>query len=125
MMPADEARRMRPEYEATIEGRWNRRLNDTRKQVDVYSERAAADAAGLERDRKIYPMSTHNDRGEPMWYRSDAQKLLREDMKAGKHKEMTPSQLRDSREEYKQFSAKVFRDHIPQSTKRKKWVGEY
>jgi hypothetical protein len=48
------------------------------------------------------------------WHRSNAHPLLKEDITDGLHKVLMPSELWETREEYKQFSLKVFRNHIYQ-----------
>ena len=53
-----------------------------------------------------------NPRGYPRWDGSDAETLLRHDVEIGKHKVMKPEALWNTKNEYKQFPPKVFRDHI-------------
>ena len=71
--------------------------------------------------RENHPRPDLNYRGEPQWDGSDAQRLLKEDMTAGKHlKYDTPSEFRDSRPEYQTYNKKVFRGHIHQEVRLRK-----
>ena len=59
--------------------------------------------------------------GEPQpstFHQSIASRLLKEDVKQQKHKQLAPKQLWSSRIEYQDFSLKVFRDHVYQEADR-------
>jgi len=83
------------------------RLRGVRKQVAERQYFAVSDALAFEVTRKKHPKQSY-------WNGSEAHLLLKADMDAGKHKEMTPSQLRDlpGRELYKTVSLEVFRKAI-------------
>ena len=89
----------------------------------------ARDKSREEEDREAFiiafqkhPAPTHNHRGEPQWNGSAAQALLAEDMKNGLHLKMTPAQLHQMRDEYKEIKKlSVFRDHIHQNL----WTAKY
>jgi hypothetical protein len=72
------------------------------------------DEQALAHDRTLIPTKTMTVRGYPRWEGSDAKKLLRDDVKEKKHKNSKPAELRDTREEYKNFPLTVFRKHIYQ-----------
>jgi hypothetical protein len=48
------------------------------------------------------------------WHMSEAKKLLQQDIADGRHTAMKPKELYNSREEYKVYALKTFRDHIYQ-----------
>jgi len=72
------------------------------------------DDACLKLDHAIYPVPTHNTRGEPVWYRSQADKDLRKDIADGVLKEpgFKPDNLR--KKKYPQFSARRFNKRLDQ-----------
>ena len=105
-----------------------RRLKSLRKSIKTVAQRAAddvqsaaADAAALVHDRAIYPERTHNDRGEQLWHNSKAKSLLRDDLAAGNYKKGKPQELRETRDEYKEFDRHKFAKRIHQEKQTKKW----
>ena len=102
------------------------RLRSARQHIACKNDRAASDCAALAHDRKIYPKPDNNHRGEPRWEGSEAERLLRNDMDEDKHKQMKPELLYNAREEYyKNYPLKVFREHIYQEEKRRKFLAQY
>ncbi len=67
--------------------------------------RATSESEALAHDRLLFPRSNVNDRGEPVFDLSPAKLLLRGDVTAGLHNLMTPSELQNSRNEYRPFKA--------------------
>lgn len=67
-----------------------------------------------------FPRPDKTLRGEPFWDTHPSKLLLRADLKAGKHLEMKPRKLRQSRPEYQAFSLKTFRRHIYQEKRHQK-----
>ena len=102
------------------------RLRAAREQIKEKRERSSLEAAALEEDRKVHPKPTTNHRGEPRWEGSAAERLLKDDIAAGKHKTMTPMQLFHSRPEYQSgvFTLRVFRDHIYQEERLLKFIAQ-
>jgi hypothetical protein len=102
------------------------RLRSARQQIDCMNNRAATDSAGLAHDRRIYPKAAKNHRGEPRWEGSEAERLLRQDMDEGNHKKMKPELLYNTRKEYyENYPLKVFREHIHQEDRRRKFLAQY
>jgi hypothetical protein len=102
------------------------RLSRARKYVVEHNSRAASDSAAFAHDSKIYPRPAFNHRGEPRWPGSVAEKLLCQDMDEGKHNRMTPKALHESRNEFhEKYPLAVFRQHIYQETKRRKFLAQY
>lgn len=98
------------------------RLRDHRAQVGRRHEAAQWEMAALAHDRQLFPIRTHNDRGEKKFYLSTAGALLAEDVKQEKHKTMKPSELRASRPEYAEFPLKIFDGRIRQAIRRERMV---
>jgi hypothetical protein len=68
----------------------------------------------LAHDRALFPVPTHNYRGEPRWDGSEVQRLLKQDVAAGVHNEKTPTEFYTSRPEYQVYPLQTFREHIYQ-----------
>ena len=101
-------------------------MQDLRKQLEVGETRAIKDAAALVLDRQTFKKKTHNTLDLPNWDQSDAQRLLKIDIDNNKHNTMTPKDLYESRPEYhKVLSLKVFRSHIFQEVKTRKFLKQY
>lgn len=66
------------------------------------------DDAAFEHDKKLFPGNPVTVNGEPVWYTHPAKELLKRDVKNGLASSLKPSELRDTRPEYKEFSVKKF-----------------
>lgn len=95
------------------------RLNDLRKAIKKKMDSANADAVALQRDRQLFPTLTHDENGRRRWEGSDAERLLKVDMKNDLHNMMRPKALYELRWEYSQFDLQTFRGHIHQAKKTK------
>lgn len=105
--------------------RYKNRMESIQKTLLQWKDSARKDAIALRRDRTIYPAASHNIRGEPHWNRSDAQKLLKQDMDNGIHLQYdAPSKFWETRPEYQQFTKKTFRKHIDQEKQKRKEFGK-
>ena len=74
------------------------------------------------RDRELHPRSTRNNRGELVFDLSEAKELLREDVNNKLHEQMTPLQRKATRDHYKPFSNKVFKERIYQEVRYQKYL---
>ena len=83
---------------------------------------AKSDSEALIHDRLIHPERQTNDRNERRWDGSEAQSLLRQDVRESIHKNMKPNELHRSREEYGQFPLPQFRQHIYQEEQTQKFI---
>ena len=105
-----------------------RRLFTTRvrtlaEQVGRNQGRRVKDLAAFEIYKKNHPPSTHAKGGSyPQWDFSRAQELLNEAIDAGKHLEMSKQKLWRSQPEFKEFPLQVFRDHVYQEIKTRKYL---
>ena len=67
-----------------------------------------------------FPRPDKTLRGEPFWDTHPSKLLLRQDVKLGKHLEMKPKTLHQTRLEYQAFSLKTFRQHVYQEKRHQK-----
>jgi hypothetical protein len=107
----------RPEY---AESKWDLfagRLDSLRQQISHAKDRNTTEEAALVHDRALFPIPTHNHRGEPRWDGSEAQRLLKEDVAAGIHETMKPQQLYQTHPQYNDYSLAVFRGHLYQEVR--------
>lgn len=110
-----------PEFEKVEFGQFKERLRDHRKQVKENLKKSKEDETLMLEDRKIFPKQSTNEDGMPKWAMHRAKKLLEEDIAAKKHLAMNPRQLRETRTEYREFNLNVFRPHIYQQVRCKKF----
>lgn len=111
----------RPEFASTSRRLFKSRFASLLTQISSARVRSITDKAALEHDRKLFPIKTHNHRGEPRWDGSAAQSWLRVDVENGEHKRVAPRILHESREAYKVYPLKVFREHVHQEVRFQKF----
>jgi len=89
---------------------FKRRLVALRNQIRRDKNRAADDKRAVAMAIRNHPPPTHNHRGEPQWNGSVAQRLLKEDIAAGKHLEMLPAklQMQADRMPYRDYEPDTF-----------------
>jgi len=122
-MGPQQAYMQRPEFTEVEYECFRHNLNAIRNAIKKEKSRAVSETASLLHDLSIHPRKEHNHRGEPRWDGSEAQRLLRLDMDAKKHKTMTPSMLYNTRKEYTEnYPLEVFRKHIHQEEQRRKYI---
>jgi hypothetical protein len=98
------------------------RLKDHRDQVSKLHAASLWEEAAFQHDRVLVePRGTHNHRGEPIFDKSPAQELLRQDVKELQHSEMSPMDLWHSRPEYMVFRLDIFRHRIYQEVRLQKY----
>lgn len=98
------------------------RLSSLIEQCQEKDDRAALDSDAFEHDRAIYPFPLLNFCGEPQWPGSSAEEWLSSDIDDGRHLEMAPKDLYESRGAYQEFQLKTFRGHIYQMIKSRKFL---
>ena len=94
--------------------RHDARLKTLRNQVRTFKKWATHDDKALQADRQTHPFKK-DIRGNPRWEGSEAQALLKEDVKNKVHENMTPQELRLSREACQHFTVSKFRKHLDQA----------
>ena len=115
----------RPEYAVYSFDLFTRRLATLRREAKSQNARRAADATALLRDRHLYPPPTHDEHGSLRWEGSAAETLLKADIANDLHKQMQPRELHQTRAEYQVFNADIFRGHIYQEVKRRKFMTSF
>ena len=96
-----------------------------KKQFKTSKQQANDNDKHLAHDRLLYPTPTHNDCGLPVWVGSDAERLLKVDISNGLYTPGNVSPLYNSRDEYKLFTQDVFRGHVHQEIRKRKFVAQY
>ena len=93
-----------------------RRLKSVCEDFMKKAKRRDADLVAFNIAQKNHPTPELNHRGEPQWNGSEAQKLLREDIKNGRHEGKAPKALWEgpNKKAYQIYSLQTFRDHIYQ-----------
>ena len=84
-----------------------------KRRIGALKSRAEDDAEALLHDRAHYPKKSNR------WDDSAAKAMLEDDVKNNKHTEMGPKNLWLSKNEYKDFDLKQFRQHIYQEKRSK------
>jgi len=73
-----------------------------------------------------YLVRSHNDFGMPRWEGSEAERLMKQDMKEGKHAGLTPLAFRATHPtNFGPIPLPIFRDHIYQELKLWKFHNKY
>jgi len=104
---------------------FTRRLGAVQKDFIKKADRATHDQASFDNYRQSHPVEAMNQRGEPRWEGSIAQAQLKKDIQEQYHVGKLPKELwedeGESRNSYKDYPLKVFRDHIYQEIRLRKW----
>jgi hypothetical protein len=110
---------MRKEYESVVYENFRNNLNKLRNLLESQQSSAASDDAALQRYMGLHPLNMNPTGGMsyPRWDLSEAQRLLKEDIAAERHKAMKPQELRMTRLQYQLFPKDVFRKHIHQEVR--------
>ena len=120
-MPTDVIFTSRPECALYGYRLFGSRLSSLRGQLTRDLARADKDWERFQNFQKNNIAHTHSAHGYPEWEGSEAQARLRKDMALDLHNTMEPAELWCLREEYDDFPLKVFRDHIYQEIRTKKF----
>ena len=101
---------------------FQKRLADHRDQHQRRLSKATMEEILYERDKLMHIRQDRNNRGELVFDLHPAILLLREDVKSGENKRMTPSDFQATRPEYMLFKPAKFKERIYQEVKRKKYL---
>ena len=122
MMPSV-AYRSRPEYAQYPESDFPPRLKAVREICKARLNRSVVDTAAYHNDRRFDVRPAQAATGLPRWEGSEAERFLKEDIENELHEQMLPRELFMTRSAYFEvFTLKVFRGHIAQEVKRRKFV---
>ena len=112
----------RPEFAATGYRLFPSRLSSLRKIYRKDKGRADADLKLFNEFKENNAIHSHSARGWPEWDGSVAQKQLKQDIQDGILDTLTPAELWCLRPVYDDYPLKVFRDHIYQEDRTKKFL---
>jgi len=105
---------------------FTRRLDAVAVNHNSKKSRCAEDLKAFKQYRAKYPVRSHNDFGMPRWEGSEAERLMKKDMKEGKHAGLKPEEFRATRPTvFGVIPLPVFRDHIYQELKLWKFHNKY
>lgn len=91
-----------------------RRLKTVKEDYEKKLARSLVDLNAFNLAKKNHPTPEFDFWGRPQWHGSKAQELLKDLIKHGKYKGMKPADLWASKEEWKVYDKRTFRDHIYQ-----------
>ena len=113
---------MHSEYAWYDDKKFEKRLKDLRKEAAESSTRARDDEAAFHSYVTLHPSTTFSYKGYDHWQGSEAQKVIWDDIDAGKHKSMRKQDLYGLRREYYEyFPLAVIRDNLRQEIKTEKY----
>ena len=98
------------------------RMEDYTKKNKERRDHSKLEHAWMLHDRQLYPRQLKNCRDELVFDLNPAKLLLRKDIAAGVHAEMTPSQFQGTRAEYQEFDRDIFRQRIYQEERYQKYL---
>ena len=98
------------------------RMEDYTKKNKERRDHSKLEHAWMLHDRQLYPQQLKNRRDELVFDLNPAKLLLRKDIAAGVHAEMTPSQFQGTRAEYQEFDRDIFRQRIYQEERYQKYL---
>lgn len=125
LMNARQVYDSRPEYAMFPFDLFPRRLSALRTEAKAQNNRRNLDSQAYAHDRQLFPHPTHSTNGTPRWEGSEAERLLKLDITADLYPQHTPQEMYQSRRQYQDFSLEVFRGHIHQEIKRRKFVKSF
>jgi hypothetical protein len=97
------------------------RFSSAVKINDEKAARAQHEMALLRQDRMVHPIPQKNHRGEPRWDGSEAQKLLKADIKNNAHATLSRMEFYSSRVEYQAWEKEFIDGHVVQEVKLRKF----
>ena len=111
-----------PEFVTVVFSQFKARLKDHRKQVARQAGASRIQHQAFQHDRQLYPRSTHNRRGEPVFDLSEAKKFLILDIADENHINMPIEDLFNSRTAYWQhYKLDYFRRRVRQQVRASKF----
>ena len=99
------------------------RLKAIRDKIKELNSRADDDLAAFENFKQNHAVSLYSHKGYIQWQGSRSQEHLEVDLEAGKHKEMKPKALWESRQVYmEEFPLVAFRSKLEQEIRTAKYI---
>jgi hypothetical protein len=122
-MKLEDIFQMHPEYKLYDRKKFSGRLSNLRQVYDECMFRAEIDQEAFEKYRENHQPSLFSHKGYPEWQGSEAQRLLKLDIEAGKHTQMSKTDLHESKiEYYENYPLDAFRDKIYQELRTAKYL---
>lgn len=103
------------EFQQVRYDRFRDNLNALRKRIKTWHEKSDFDQVAFEHDKALNPIDVSKLR----WPGSAAEASLKRDVDEGKHKTMTPSELRKTNNLYMEWPLDKFRGHIYQEERKR------
>jgi hypothetical protein len=101
-------------------------FNNLKERLEFEKEIVLFDDAAVAREQKRFPRKAITNKGCPFWDTHSSKKLLEADVRKEGDKKIKPSEHRNTKDEYKLFSPKIFRGHVNQERRKQKeaagWV---
>lgn len=114
---------MRPEYSEYDYDKFSGRLSSVRKTIRDFQKKASQDRKRFDRFKDRNPVSELSHKGYIQWQGSEAQELLRQDIREKKHENMSKMDLWGSQPEYfTEFPLDAFRDKLYQEIRTAKYL---
>ena len=88
-----------------------------KKNINANKARALQDADMLQMDMGVHTLAKYD---VDSWHGSDAERFLKEDVKANRHLNLTPKEFRLTRIEYQRYSVEQIGDHLTQEIRSKR-----
>jgi hypothetical protein len=110
-MPPFDVWVMQPEFVDVKYENFRNNFASMKRTIKKHKERATRDEAGYLHDVAIYPLAKDTP---GYWDGSEAQRLLKRDIKKKRHERMKPETLWMTRPQYQEFALGKFRGHIHQ-----------
>lgn len=111
-----------PEFKEVCYSQFKARLADHRRAFLKKEAESIREEDAFQHDCLLHPRNeTHDRRGKPIFDRSPAKDLLRNDIKNGAYPLLSPMELWNTRPEYKLFDLTTFRQRIYQEIRRNKF----
>jgi hypothetical protein len=111
---------MRPEYKMYKYACFQTNLRNLRKALDKLKHAADETKIAYDNFIQLNPPATTTFYGYPVWEKSQAQTLLRNDITSGVGSNLAHRDLWQTRQEYKIYPLKVFREHVYTEIRRHK-----
>ena len=120
-MNANQVYQMHDEYRDFPIQNFRANLKRLLKTIEKLQERMRVDCEAYGHDKAILMNEAALEEAPPFipWHRSEAKRLLKEDIENNKHKELKPRELWATKTEYQAFSLETFRKHIYQEVETK------
>lgn len=110
------------EFKDVPYSQFERQLEAHREQVDGKFRKSQQQWEAYQRLRSTHPVPTVYENERRIFRHSTAYPLLKGDVYSGRHRTMTPSALRDTRHEYKEWELKEFTQRIYQMERQWKFI---